>query len=124
MSDDGWAALLAGLRELGEVEEVAPGRTVVRYDGRSVTIVMTPDEWDALVGMWFVAVAPAVDAVVERVRGLDPTTPYLVHENYALEPSATPELPRDPAELRVEQWMREHPEQHLHLYAYPPEELR
>ena len=108
MTDDGWEDLLAGLRELGAVEEVAPGRTVVRYAGRTVTIVMTPDDWDAWCGPVLGGVRYGVEIVLGELRRWS-DAPYAVFGTYELRPSERPELPRDPAELRIEQWMRQHP---------------
>ena len=121
MTDHGWDALLAGLRTLGPVEEIAPGRTVVEYDGRTVTIVMTGDQWDEL---WTVAwgeVESALASTLEDLRAL-PDVPYAVYQNYGLHPSDTAVLPEDPAVLRIRQRMREHPGEIVgQWYAEPPD---
>jgi hypothetical protein len=117
---DGWDALLAGLRELGDVEEVAPGRTVLRRGGRVVTILMTPEEWDELWGVAWGEVPSALAATLDRLRELA-DEPYAVYRSYELHPSATPEPARDPAELRIEQWMRDHPGEVAGTWhAHPP----
>lgn len=106
---DAWDAFLAGLRGIGPVEEVAPGRTVVDHDGHAVTVVMTPRDWDELVTTTYGAVAPAVAAVEQQVRTLD--TAYLVYDTYELHGSATPQLPpEDFPSGTAGQW-----------YAHPPD---
>ena len=107
---DGWAQLLDGLRGLGDVEEVAPGRTVVRYDGRSVTIVMTRRQWIDLWGVVWGDLESALESTLRSLREL-PDVPYAVYDCYELHPSPTPELPPDPEEERIEQWLRDHPGQ-------------
>jgi hypothetical protein len=82
---------------------------------------MGPRDWDDLVGIPFGVLETAIGSVLDQVRRLDPATPYLVYKNYELHPSDTPELPRDPEELRIEQWMREHPGQIAgQWYAFRP----
>jgi hypothetical protein len=120
VTGDAWDALLAGLRTLGPVEEVAPGRTVVAHEGRTVTIVMAPEDWDDLVSIPYGAIAPAVADICEQVRTADSS--YLVYERYELHPSETPEPSPDPAEARIDEWMREHPGQVAgKWYASPPD---
>ncbi|GAA4691433.1 hypothetical protein [Nocardioides conyzicola] len=116
--DDAWAELLASLNRWSTASEPRAGRievTAPRPDGSttSVTIVMTPGEWSDLVSIMYGASEVNVEAAAHDLRALvlsrPPELGYLVYADYRLVPSATPGLPVDPDQARLDELSRQHP---------------
>jgi len=115
-----WERLLELLEDVGAVD-ARDGRLVVTpAAGRGfppVEIVMTPAQWEELVTVPFGDFDLAAEHLKDRWAGLAADQPFLVYELYALEPSATPELPPNPDEERLDELLRRHPEGFGHWYA-------
>lgn len=95
--DDCWAALLEDLRSWAVEVVAGPDSVEVLWawpggEARRATIVMTRDEGDGVVGMVgsFELAMAELRALLE---GLSGPQRYLVHRDYRLLPSATPEPP-------------------------------
>jgi len=106
--DSWWNALVSVLNSSAVVTERQPCGLVVsadRDDGPAmvVEVVMTEDEWDDLVSIHWAHVEPAAQHVRDLVIGQPRNQRYLVYSQYELVPSATPELPEDPAFLRMQE---------------------
>ncbi len=92
-----WGRLIEELNRLGSAVEVDSARTRVTFPDsagalRSVEIVMSHDEWVAMVSVVHADFAPAAERVRAAIRGLRDDERFLVYENYDLVPSATPDL--------------------------------
>jgi len=117
-----WERLFEFLNRWSTALEVEPGRTEViihnpNGSSRVTEILMTSDEWDDMVSVLYAD----FDAAAEDVRKavLEPTEPlrFLVYEDYQLWPSATPELPIDPEDARLNETARKNPEGIGHWFA-------
>ena len=109
-----WTTLVDALREIGAVEAREPHGLVVltRVDGAAtrVELVITPQEWDDLVGILWGDVDAAAEHVRGLVRGLPPGHRFLVCAQYELVPCRTPELPPDPDLVRLQELAAQHPD--------------
>jgi hypothetical protein len=111
-----WGRLLEFLNKWSEAVEVGPGRIRVSWeeaDGstRDVEILMTPEEWEEMVGVMWGGFGRELRAhLKDTVLGLQPQEHFLVYGDYALYPQATEEVPVDPDLARLEELSRQHPE--------------
>ena len=98
--DDDWRRLVEALDGWTSASAIAAGRIEVSLpddtDGHRAVIVMTPDEWDDLVGVMWGSFEDAVDDVVRTLQRLQPHETFAVYSQYRLEGSTTPRLPRTP----------------------------
>lgn len=122
-----WARLLDELSRVGTVKE-EDGLLTVYPDrpgggSREIVIVMTPDEWDALVSITWSDVNAAATWVGKVMRELAREDRFLVYEQYDLVPSRTRNLPPDPDLQALETYFEEHPEARGKggWYAHPPD---
>lgn len=109
-----WERLLDFLNGWASAREAGPGRIEVTVGPterpRTVTLVMTREQWDDLVTIPFGDFALAAGELRRRVLRLRGDQGYLVYRTYELVPSTTPVLPEDPDELRLQELARRHPE--------------
>ena len=110
-----WERLLDFLNSWATARETGPGRVEVTWVAstgrpRTVTLVMSRQEWDDLVTIPYGDFDLAADGLRRQLLGLDGNEPYLVYRTYELVPSATPVLREDPEELRLQELARRHPE--------------
>jgi hypothetical protein len=98
--DDDWRRLIEALDGWTSASAIAAGRIEVSLpddrDGRLAVIVMTPDEWDDMVGVMWGSFDDAVHDVKRSLQRLQPHEPFAVYSQYRLEGSTTPALPRAP----------------------------
>ncbi len=110
-----WERLLEFLDGWSEATETAPGRLRLAFEDsegstRVVEILMSREEWDHLVTIPWGDFDLAAQEVRNAVLGLPDDKRFLVYESYELVPSATPDLPVDPEEARLDELARRHPE--------------
>ena len=85
---DGWSS----------AAELAPGRIRVSvpqagHGSRTVTIVMTPAEWEDMYTVAHGSFDSALDRVKQTLLGLKPHERFAVYADYGLEPSSGETLP-------------------------------
>ena len=124
-----WTELVDALGSIAQVEDREPNGLVVTAQSpgtpRVVEIVMTPDEWDDLVGMMWGAPEAAAQHVRQLVLDQPRDQRYLVYSLYQLEPCGTPEIPVDPAFQRMQELAAQYPDGVIpggHWTAYKPDE--
>ena len=110
-----WERLIEFLNEWGTATETEPGRIAVTFASsdastRTIEILMTRSQWDDMVTIPF----GDFDAAAQQVRAsalqMEEHERFLVYELYDLVSSATPDLPIDPQEARLNELARQHPE--------------
>jgi hypothetical protein len=95
MATDAWSRLITHLDGVGATVPVAAGRLELTLDGRTITVLITPRDWDHTVGtVWGGDVEGALRDVGRSIRALGPDDRFLVFENYELHPSPTEETPQ------------------------------
>jgi hypothetical protein len=105
-----WERLLDFLVTLGAAEEVAPGRIVLELHdmGRTLEIVMTPDEWVDMISIPWGNFRDATEDVKRSVLSADgENLRFLVYADYRLEPSPTSVLSSDPILERLDELLRQ-----------------
>ena len=110
-----WERLLQVLDTLGEVDSSTPGRLRLTVEGHRVEIVMSEREWSDLVRTINGSFVPAAAQVLQAVtRAQMERSHYLVHDMYELHACATPDQPvqaeMEAERLRVEEYLRQHPD--------------
>lgn len=95
--------LVNALDEWTSAAEVAPGRIEVSIpdgtDSRTVTIVMTEDEWDDVVGPMWASVTDAIADVIRILLTMTPDQDYALYEQYRLVPSTQAAWPEGPTSI-------------------------
>jgi hypothetical protein len=110
-----WEQLLEFLNDWTTAVETWPGWIEVALgdqDGspRVVTILMAHDEWDEMVSVPWGDFDSAAQEVRKALLGLRDPDRFLVYARYELVPSASPSLPVDPEDARLDELARRHPE--------------
>jgi hypothetical protein len=110
-----WERLFDFLNGWSTAAETEPGRIEVVVENsegssRVVEILMTRDEWDDMVAIPWGDFELATQEVRKAVFGLRYHERFLVYGQYELVPSATPSLPFDLKEARLNELARQHPE--------------
>jgi hypothetical protein len=104
-----WKRLLNFLGTLGTVENVAPGRITLELHetGKTLEIVMTPDEWVAMVSIPWGNFRDAAEDVKRSMLSAKKNMRFLIYADYRLEPSPTSVLPPDPILERLDELLRQ-----------------
>lgn len=95
-----WKRLVRTLDAWTAASESVPGRIEVSLpDGtgfRQVTIVMTEDEWDTIVGPMWGDIDDAIAAVKRTLAEMEPHQTYALYGQYDLVPSTEATWPEEP----------------------------
>lgn len=126
--DPWWTVLVDVLGSAGVVEERDPYGLVVstrKADGTStvVEIVMTAEEWDHLVSMWWTVIEAAAEHVRELVLNQPSDQRYLVYNCYQLSPCDAPDLPVSSDLLDLQEIAAQYPDGIIPgggWFAHPP----
>ncbi|MFC4786234.1 hypothetical protein ACT8ZV_17285 [Nocardioides sp. MAHUQ-72] len=93
MTTESWERLLTHLATFGAVTEEAEGGVRLALGDRTVTVLVTPDDWDDIPVVWGTDDEGALLGVTRAIEALGPDDRFLVYENYELHPSPTEQTP-------------------------------
>lgn len=94
MDTESWGDLVAALDGWGSASAVAPDRiAVTRPDGKPVTVVMSPGEYDDMLGVMGLSPEQGVQHAIRVLLRLRPGHRYAVYRQYRLEGSKRDTLP-------------------------------
>lgn len=110
-----WERLIEFLNGFARAYAVGPDRihvTLTDSEGgatRDVRILMSPAQWSDLYGTIWGNFEDAARQIKESLSDLPPGHPFLIFHLYELVPSMTDQLPEDPEDARLREYLRNTP---------------